>query len=403
MSINITLSLSKVKYPILDKLKAKDLKKITETIFENGYNLLYPSINQSKLLELQTDNNKYALITELISESATLVCDKIEETDINDKLDNLNITLDKLFGVSYTSSKKGELSENFIQKIFEEKYPDMCYEVTRQVGHNGDAIIKLDDVKIMLEIKNYTYTVNKDEITKFDYDMKYQNINYGIFFSLQTSIQGCSNFDIKQFYDNDTKYVQIYVGCLNQNFSKIDAAIILMKQLIKLDYDCDSLSIYRKQIYKYVEELNSLYSINKKLRDSFYKMESSVKDALSDFYTELRDNQIDIEQKITDFNSQINSTSVILTSTNILKELKTKKYWGVSLLSVLLDNLEKKNVKLELIDNIYTLNKKNKMIGELKLQNNKFIVQLLDPHIALTFDKKSKSNDNNIKTINIIL
>ena len=45
-----------------------------------------------------------------------------------------------------------------------------------------------DNMKIILEIKNYTNTVNRDEITKLEYDMKYNNINWAIMTSFNSNL-----------------------------------------------------------------------------------------------------------------------------------------------------------------------------------------------------------------------
>ena len=53
------------------------------------------------------------------------------------------------------------------------------------MAHSGDAWIYLPDKeKIMIEAKNYTKTINKDEVEKMEYDMKFNNIKFCLFLSL---------------------------------------------------------------------------------------------------------------------------------------------------------------------------------------------------------------------------
>ena len=60
----------------------------------------------------------------------------------------------------------------------------LLFENKAKTPHSGDAWLHLPDKKIiMLESKNYTTRVNKDEVEKMESDMKTNHIRFGIFVS----------------------------------------------------------------------------------------------------------------------------------------------------------------------------------------------------------------------------
>ena len=126
---------------------------------------------------------------------------KIDNNKITNKIDNLGVVLEKLIGLSVSSSKKGELAENILENIITKKYGDIKYNNMSQVNHSGDAWLNFDSFNqvVMLESKNYSIKVNKDEVIKMKNDMITNNIQWGILVSFNSQVQGYRNFDIETF------------------------------------------------------------------------------------------------------------------------------------------------------------------------------------------------------------
>jgi hypothetical protein len=137
------------------------------------------------------------------------------KNDLGNKLTNLESSLSKLIGISNNSSKKGEFAEHLLEEIFNKRYGDITFEKTNHIPHSGDAFLTIgDNMKIMLEIKNYQTTVNKDEITKLEYDMIYNNIRWSLMTSFNSSIQGMKELDLHTFTNNNTTYFIIMISNL---------------------------------------------------------------------------------------------------------------------------------------------------------------------------------------------
>ena len=158
MTINFTLELSKDKYPLLDKLKQSELSETIYDIFNTGYNYRFPNI--------EINNNN------------------INDIELNNNVKNLGKSLEKVIGFGSSSSRKGEFAENILEKLINDRYGNIKYTNTAQTNHCGDAWLRFDsfDSVVMLESKNYTATVNKDEIEKMKNDMITNNIQWGILY-----------------------------------------------------------------------------------------------------------------------------------------------------------------------------------------------------------------------------
>jgi len=405
MSIQINLNLSKSKYPMLEKLKVKDRDKVINQIIDIGYNVLYPDFNLLNLADIQKENSKYNSLIELIETNNLVLHQKIEENSVKSKLDEMTSVITKLTGISNTSNKKGELSEKMIEQILQTKFPGLTYEQTRHIPHSGDGKLHFpENCDVLIEIKNYSYAVNVDEVEKFTFDMKFTNIKFGIFLSLQTPIRGILNFDYKQFIHNNNLYHQIFIGCLNQNYDLLNAGIMMVRQLFKIQInDLTILDLFHGQISNYFQEILSLYEKNKQLRENFGEMETNIKNAMSIYYCQLRENQVELENKINQVQNKINKTidenKLKLENSNVnelLCNLKNKKHWGFEYISKLIDKVEKKKGKISGNGDTFYLQIKNK-ICEIKIQSLKIIFNFNEPCLTFTLEKKNKINDSTMQ------
>lgn len=406
MSIQIEINLEK--YPMLEKFKVKDRNKIIHQIIDIGYNILYPEFDKKQLENLQKDNTQFNSIVDLMNTNMSTLSEKIELSSAKNKIDELSSVITKLTGISNTSNKKGELSEKIVEQIFQTKFPGLTYEQTRHVAHSGDGRLHFpENFDVLVEIKNYSNTVNPDEVEKFCNDMKFTNLTFGIFISIQTPIRGISNFDYKQFLHNNQVYHQIFIGCLNQNYDLLNASIMMIRQLFKIQSgNMEVLNLFQNQVNGYFQEMLDLYEKNKQLRQHFYDMETNVKQSLSTYYCHLRENQVELENKIKQVHNKINQTidshKNKLESTGpteLLTILKTKKYWGFEYISKLFDNVVKHKCKLSGTNDTYYIANKN-MTCEIKLQNQKIIFNLNEPCITFVIEKKNKANDETLKSFN---
>lgn len=359
MSIDFNFTIKKEEYPMLFKMKSTEMNDIITNIFNMGYQAYFPDITEEK----KSSNS------------------------VANKLTTLEGTLEKLIGLSSSSSRKGELAENLLESIISNKYGDITYTDMSQVNHSGDAWLKFDSfsTNIMLESKNYTSKVNKDEITKMRNDMITNNIQWGIFVSWNSSIQGFRNCDIDTFNHQGNVYTIIMLGQLSQDVDRIDIGIQIIRKLINNYSKLESFPWVTNKIKSDLEKLNELINLNYQLRNWFEEMEASIKNSLNKYYTNMREYQHKIDQLVKEITENINgtlSTSIIpehlcnyYDYQNILQKYQKNKKL-IPVLSKVFDKLKSYGIVLTEALTDFNLCRNNVDIGIMKIQTKKIIITI---------------------------
>uniref|UniRef100_A0A6C0DJL4 DUF2130 domain-containing protein n=1 Tax=viral metagenome TaxID=1070528 RepID=A0A6C0DJL4_9ZZZZ len=131
-----------------------------------------------------------------------------------------------------SSSYRGQDGETYFQTIAEEKMKWKLTD-TSKIPHSCDHSAIIHKTNVLFEIKNYTYDVRTDQVTKFLRDMKeHQEVPIGIFVSLNTRIAGKDNDKpISIEWVNDSQCA-VYI----QTFKELDEnhTLSLIDQIIKI-------------------------------------------------------------------------------------------------------------------------------------------------------------------------
>lgn len=417
----IKLNLDDKLFPKLLELDKNKLNSTILYLLNIGYQNVYSSVNEKNLIDnmgIICRNFKDDVIRDVINKNDSikdkilLLNNNIQDLNINTKLDDFSNLLEKLFGISNSSSKKGEISEKLIYEILNEKYPNYCYDVKRQIAHHADGELSSPTgMKCLVEIKNYTNTVNKDELDKFKYDLKFTNNQLGIFISLQTGITNKINIDYETYQDNEKTYHIIYLSKLMNDTNKLDCGILLLENIYKiinkdnLDLKIDQI---KNTIYHNFNELEVLINKTDKLRTNYDTMEKTIKKSLDEFYNNLRNYEIEIKQKMQkiwmnlfndlkdiDKNYIDNKTEILV---NIGK--KDKCY---SLMCRLFDYFTKKNINISKNKLIYDMNKGQNKIGQIKKMKDKIQLNLEELSICITFKYNDPKLDSNLEFMELLL
>jgi hypothetical protein len=377
-------------YPVLNNFKDIARQNIIEEIFKTGYNIHFPS------LEKIEQNHQYN----------ELLC-QINNSEISDKLTHLESSLSKLIGISSNSSKKGEMAEILLENIIHDRYGDLKFESKAQTPHSGDAWLYLPDNKIiMLESKNYTSTVNKDEVIKLQSDMITHHIKWGILVSFNSMIQGMKELDFHTFLHNNETYSIIMVSNLSMDYHKLDLGLQIIRKLILKFDNLGNFPWIINDITQNLNELNQIVKKNYCLRDAYYTMEKDIQKILSNYHVCLRDYQYDLELKINEIISKIQATTDksidIKTSESyeqILSKYEKKKI--LPLIVRIVDLCQQQSWKLENESDDNLIIKNHEVIGYVKVQIKKILININD--ISLIFnignDKEIKQNFEIIKSI----
>lgn len=356
MIINININTED--FPILNNIKDEDINSLILKIFKTGYNIHFPS-------NINLENN--------------IVFNKINDLEHN---------LNKLINISSNSSKKGSFTENILEDIFVTRYGDIKYEKKNFTPHSGDAWLHLPDNKIIiLESKNYSTTVPKDEIIKLENDMKTNNIKWAILTSFTSQIQGMKELDYYVFTHNKEIYSIIMISNLSSDYHKLDLGLQIIRKLIFYSDNSIKYETIFKDININLIELDKIIKKNYLLRDNFVTMENDIHKSLNNYYTILRDYQYDIDNKIQQIINKIDNT-IYDDTLKLLTEYKDKKIF--SILSRILDTIKNKKwiIHQDKIKN------KNFEIGTIKIQIKKIIVSINDIDFNFIIGNEKQVNKN---------
>ena len=381
--MKITIEINPEEYPMLDNFNKETKNSIIKEIFKTGYNIHFPSLNKIE------ENHQYH---ELLS--------KINNPEISNKLSSLESSLSKLIGISSNSCKKGEIAEILLENIINDRYGDIKFESKSQTPHSGDAWLYLPDDKIiMLESKNYTSTVNKDEVNKLQFDMITHNITWGVLVSFNSMIQGFKELDFHTFIHNNQTYSIIMISNLSSDYHKLDLGLQIIRKLILKFNNIVNFPWIISDISQNLNELNEIVKKNYSLRDSYYLMEREIQKVLSNYHVFLRDYQYDLELKVNEIINKIkvttNKSIEIKKEFNykdILEKYQTKKV--LPLIVRLVDICENKSLELVCDNDNWEMKIKDTIIAFVKIQIKKIIINVND--ISLTFnignEKEIKQN-----------
>jgi hypothetical protein len=402
-SFDITLNITNMDFPMLCKLKKKDQKQFIYKLLKAGYDIFFPS---NEKIEKEVDHQE---ILEKITQLKDELKEELSNSDLETKINSLEFSLNKLIGISSNSQKKGNLGENVLEEIFSKRYGDIKFERKSGVAHSGDAWLYLpDDSIIMLESKNYTTTVNKDEITKLQFDMINHHIKWAILASFNSSIQGMKEMDYHTFTHMNETYNVVMISNLSTDMHKLDLALQIVRKLMSC---IDNPSIFPwivKDINNSIYELDEIIKKNYMLRDAYYTMETEIQSQLSSYHVKLRDYQYDIEKKIIEITNKIKSTmqesiqakNEMDGCKHILESYQDKKILPIIVRLVDIFQGNKWNVSYEKDSNDWKLMNGMEVIGSIKVQLKKVDVMILSNDIKVSLHLgKEKENKQNLEMI----
>ncbi len=389
----LTLTIDEDEYPEIFKLYKKDRTKKMKQIFETGYNIHFPNID---------DNNKqleYYTLLQSIDEMKNS-----SGINMDSKLDELLQSIQKLTGIGNNSTKKGEVGENMLEEIFKQRYGDITFENKAKTPHSGDAWLHLPDKKIfMLESKNYTYRINKDEVEKMEFDMKTNHIRFGIFASWNSIVQNRKDLDIHTFNHSGETYMIVIISNLGSDIIKLDLAVQIIRKLSEYFHEMKKFPWIVNDIKQNLNELDIIIKKNYKLRDNFYNMNTSIRSALDIFYQQLRDYQYEINNSAQEIIDKVKSTMENSTqkkeidynvpNVEILSNHKknTKIFPILSNIIDIFQGIEEFVLKITEDINQLKIFKNEEEVGYIKIQRKKVIINITKLSITLDLEQGNYS------------
>lgn len=128
------------------------------------------------------------------------------------ELIHLKDSLSPMLEIFYTggnSSKNGKLCEILMGELFKKLFPTIQYIDTSNIDRNGDAVVSIEGLQIMIDYKNYNQPVPSSEVEKLVRDLKVRDIPLGILYSTKSKV---SKKDILDYDIIDGKLIVFMCG-----------------------------------------------------------------------------------------------------------------------------------------------------------------------------------------------
>lgn len=295
----------------------------------------------------------------------------------------------ELFGVSKISQKKGEIMENNIFELFRTHLQDYAITPTNHLPHNADAeVVTPSNIKLLLEVKNYTNAVDQKEINKLKYDMKETNIKHALFISIKSAIGGKKMIDYELCEEGHIVYLS-YVG----DVTKIYCGLLLLETLLNNSLIEQDEKIEIK-IKEGLEEMTQVLDMYRGMKDKFLDMERNVKSQMDTFYLFVRDQETKIRNKINEiFGNMAKDIDEI-------KDIVIPKDKHQLVLQRTIDILQENHVTvIQKEDTLWELYKEDILVGEIKKRKVGVDVIWKKPNLEL----RMLNEEEHYKTLNSII
>lgn len=269
--------------------------------------------------------------------------DKMEH--LTEILHNVKDTVQR-FGLEMkTSSVKGKVTENIIQQILQNNVPEYNFDICAKKTASTDILAiseeeKTKGNKILIEIKNYgnnssssssSSNVPKKEIEKFYRDINAHNPSGAIFISVSSKITGKNEFEISEYYLNNSQKIPIiFLYSNGVSISNIVPTFMLLTKIIHKTKDHNSSDVEKtkekllleekefKKICQFAEEyykenfleLENMSSQISGIRSNFMEMRKKIDKLLEDEYRKLFEYEIQYSSKIKSLKNKIKNMNI---------------------------------------------------------------------------------------------
>ena len=365
---------------------------ILEANTDTGHfiNLKESVSNSFTNLETLSNHNKESLYGrfDILEEMLSMKDDQILPIENTIKLHNLNLEnkfsneqnrlRDDIKILSDNLTKilnpvvKGGVSEDIIEKIFNNLSNQFSIERTSHISHKGDFII---DGKIMLDVKNYTQTVPQKEINKLVNDLKRNDMDYGMIISINSSISGTSN--LPTMVHNSGKKV-LLIPSMSFDINTIYIGVLYMNYIEEKSKDND---IGETVFLEALDEMNDIIQHNKNQRS---KVELILKTG-----KELQKEMVNIELKMIDLilkmKENSNKCDGKMDISKIEEKVNSHPVRDAFLLFVN-ELLEDKNF---IIDEKMEIYRENVFTGKISILKNKISVSIKDCDLTINVNESN--------------
>jgi hypothetical protein len=250
-NFQVHIDASKNFEPIISKFR-EELNETVQRTLDSVGETRDELCKMSGTISQQLAVNNHTMMESLKSQNS--IAERIIDP-ISNRIDRVNIELEKIFGVKGSSNVKGKLGESIVAQHIQSAFPD--YEVADMSysPHEADYHVSTEYGKVLLEIKTYTASVNKEQIEKLYNDIDRTGMNLAIFLSTTSGIVGKKHIQWEIYGKN--RCIILYVPNSGLTQQGILFAILFLKALVSAGINKEGANTF----YKSEEELHNLLAM----------------------------------------------------------------------------------------------------------------------------------------------
>jgi len=273
-------------YKLTENVNSKDAQTDFLNNIENKLSTVIQNIQQPLYSTLSASEERLSNSINNIKETT--------QTSVNTQ-DKLFGELEGFLGKYKSSTHKGKFGEEQLSSLLNSLYTNAEITNTTCIKAAGDFIVKrVDKPDIMIENKEYTCNIPKEEISKFIRDIEGLNMS-GIFISQHSGIAFKQNFQI----DINNGNILIYIQKCDYDPEKVRLAVDII----------DNLS-------------NKLKDIN--INDENINISKDILDGINDDYRSFITNKETLHTILRDFTKKMNTQIDDLSMPNLDRYLEPK-------------------------------------------------------------------------------
>ena len=278
---------------------SNEIRKVRESIFNDAkhkYETRYVDVIESLEDELTSVKNKLEKLTTTRMDQQTqhyeekINREREHHTNMENmrkeyesKLDEYRKKVEIVNEFNENSAKKGQEGENWLYNELIRQFPKAKIVDCHSKDHKGDFTLE-DDIKGMIESKNYKKNVPKKEIVKFKKDIESnEDFKYGILLSLKSGVTNREDFCL-EFCSGKP---MIFLHFIRDNPSKIKLAHKICKLILK---NMDCFDTKNEEIKTLIKEKT------KTMTARHNKMLSTIKNFTTDMEYQLTEQWSDFEE-----------------------------------------------------------------------------------------------------------
>ena len=171
---------------------------------------------------------------------------------IASRVDKLNETVEGLFNIKGTSNVKGKFGENFIAQHIQTVFPHYDVQNMSNTAYEADFQIGTEYGKVLLEVKTYSSSVNKEQLDKFYRDIDRTGVSFAIFLSTTSGIVGKKHIEWEVYGKEKTIVLFFPNSSLSQQ--GVVFSFLFMKALVEAEIHKDTATTF----YKSESEVSAL-------------------------------------------------------------------------------------------------------------------------------------------------